>query len=103
MQLNPLQPVLMIRIRAGLQELTEDTNASPLVRKLAQKLARHLPARTTAHHFATQALDYGHQIYAPHVADAQQRNDLLAQHIPALAQRVCDPTFAAAVKNIYRP
>ncbi len=102
MQLNPLHPVLMVRAREGLQQLAEDTNESPLVRKLAQKLVRHLPGRTTPHHFATQALTYGHQIYAQRCASQEERNALLAQHIPALARRVCPPDFAATVEIMYR-
>lgn len=102
MQLNLLHPIFMVRAREGLQQLAEDTNESPLVRALAQQLARHLPGRTTPHHFATQAFKYGHEIYAQRGADQEERNVLLAQHIPDLARKVCPPDFAAAVQSMYK-
>ena len=102
MTLNPFQPVPMIRTKEGLQQLAEDTYESPLVRELAQELAKRLQPTSSAHTFAVQAIDLGHKVYSRRCANQHERNTLLAQHIPALAQRVCPPEFTATVQGMYR-
>ena len=102
MTLNPFQPVPMIRTKESLQQLAEDTYESPLVRELAQKLAKQLQPTCSAQSFAVKAIDLGHKVYSKRCADQHERNTLLAQHIPNLARRVCPPEFAATVQSMYK-
>ena len=95
------RPECMIDARKRLRTLsTRTSHHPPLVYQLATALADRLPHKGSPHTFATQAIMASHQVYGSFAEQA--RSVLLAMHVPLLAQEVCSPAFAAAVRSIYQ-